>query len=295
MAKRRRHSWPSKRFLKTGPKLRASDLRSCSVQLTDGLSDFLLWQNGGVPDLDTFVFDGPFGKHTIGRVRSFDGINIDGNEGFSDIARTILGYWHDLPRGCVPIGEIDIAGLDFEVCTLVTFLAGERAERVYFFDNPHDVGPLDPDDPKRLTLLAKTLPAFVKSLRCHEEFLFREVFQLKCGREGLLAIETALVRAGVEQFGGNAIASRKAQVNRYAFWPSQGVQVYLAYGTTEISWVPIPSGLPPEPCYLGINVTKWNRAKVLAKLKSTLRSIPEWRGAKSVGKTPAGTAPYWRK
>lgn len=295
MPKLKRHAWPKKKFLKTGPKLTEQDLRVYPAQLTKGLGEFLLWQNGGVPDLDTFVFDHPYGKNTVARVRSFQGISLQPENGTGDIAYTILCHWHDLPRGCVPIGDVDIEGRDFEVCTLLTFLHGKRSGRVYFFDNPHDCGPLDPDDSSRLTLLAKTLPSFVKSLRCHENYLFREVFRLSCSRRDLAELELALVNAGSDEFLGDPIESRKREVERYSGWEDQSTAIFLTSGASDMHWVPLPANAPAESCYLGINVSKWNRTQTLARLKSTLKSVPAWKGAKSIGRMSSDLIPSWRR
>ena len=282
MGKKRRHAWPKQKFLTTGPKLKSSDIRDYDAQLTDGACDLLSWQNGGIPNLDSFVFDYDDAKNTLARVRWFYGINLEASESIADIARTIVHRWHDLPRGCIPIGDVDIEGLDFEICTLVTFLWGDRAEKVYFFDHPHDIGPLDPDDSTRLTLLAKTLPAFVKSLRCYEDYAFREIFQLSCDRDGLSELENALCAGGLEEFHGDEIDSRKPSINRYAFWPDNSTNIYLSQGTKEMYWVPLPDGAEAGKCYLGINLTKWNRTKILSQLKSKLRGVAEWKGAKSL-------------
>lgn len=295
MAKKRKTAWPKERFLKTGPKLRAADIHNYPGHLTDGLCEFLLWQNGGVPNLDSFVFNGPCGKNTVARVRSFYGFDKGNQEDLTDIAQTVLNHWHDLPRGSVPIGDIEIDGEDFDSCTLLTFLWGDRAEKVYFFDNPHDMGPLDPDKPSRLTQLANNLPQFIKSLQCYEDFHFREVFQLSCDRDGLRNLETALVKAGVEEFEGESVGSRSRKVDRYAEWQKQETIVYLSYGSPTIDWVPLPKKQPSDRCYFAVDVTKWNRTTILAKLKTMLRSVPEWKGVKSVGRTPTETTPYWRE
>ena len=244
-AERPRHKWPKIKFHGTGKKLTTAEILAYPMDLTDDLFDFLRWRNGGIPELDSFVMDFEGEPKTVARVQYFNGIQT--GDDLPDLAVTTLNCRDYMPRGAIPIGEVQIAGEDFDGCTLLTFLWGDRANEIYFFDNPHDCGGIDPDDESHLTLLAKSLPQFVKSLKSHEEFLFREVFLLQCDRKSFPAIEAALEKAGTESFHGDDASGRKRSINRYANWERLNTSVYLSSGAKEIYWVPLPKGLRQMP------------------------------------------------
>ena len=137
---KRKSKWTADKFRSTGAKVSAAQLRDYPLELTPEVEDFLRWQNGGIPEKDAFRISYPTGYETVARVREFYGIQSDSGDGVTDLARTVLNHWHGLPRGALPLGDVDIVGCEFDPITLLTFLWGDRAGRVFFFDNPHDVG-----------------------------------------------------------------------------------------------------------------------------------------------------------
>ena len=294
MPAKRRQKWPKIKFLSSGRKLSAADLQSCAMPMTDDLCEFLRRHNGGVPEADTFLMKYEGMANTVARVRQFNGIASGERSDVNDIAETTLQSWHDLPRGSVPIGDIDIDDQDFDGCTLLTFLWGPRADKIYFFDNPHDMDPLDPDDDSRLTLLANSLPQFLKSLGHYDDYCFREIFTLPCGADSFPELEAEIEKAGADEFCGDEIGSRRRSVNRYAVWPKPDTTIYLADNAKDIYSVPLPKAAAGS-CCLAVDVTKWNRTKVLAAVKKALGKLPAWKGAKSAGRSSSSTTPYWRR
>jgi hypothetical protein len=280
--------FPPLKFLATGPKLKARDLRACSVPLTSDLERFLVLRNGGVPTTNAFRFNFRGEKNKLARVRYFNGLNIDTSTFvFEDIAELVDCYAGDMiPVGAIPIGEVEIAGEEFDGCTLLTFGSDcrKKSGRVYFFDNPHDVGDYEPNNESRLTLLASSRPAFMRGLRPYDNFHFRIVYKLQCTPHDLETIEEAFVEAGSPKFVGEPYTKRK--VCRYAVWPKMGTVLYLTAGMKKIATIPLPKEASSRDCHLGINVNDKNHQTVVRLVARILKSLPAWKGALKIGKTP---------
>lgn len=280
--------FPPLKFLVTGPKLKARDLQACSVSLTSDLERFLVLRNGGVPTSNAFRFNFRGKKNTLARVRYFNGLNIDTNTSVFEDISTLVDCWRGrmIPEGAIPVGEVEISGEEFDGCTLLTFGSDcrKKSGRVYFFDNPHDVGDYEPNDESRLTLLASSLPAFMQGLRPYDNFHFRIVYKMQCTPHDLEKIEDAFVEAGSPKFDGEPYEKRK--VFRYAMWPKMGTVLYLTAGMKTIAAIPLPKGASAKDCHLGINVNDKNHQTVVRLVARILKSLPAWKGASKIGKTP---------
>lgn len=286
MAKKKRKSvWPKMNFLRTGPKLRTADLHAYQMHRTEDLDRFLLWRNGGVPQDDSFRMT-YLDEDVVARVEYFNGMDVAGDDSVEDLITTIVNTWHELPRGCVPIGHVEIPGSEFDAPNLITFVYGERMGKIFFYSYPHDLGEQDPDDDEHLTLLANSLPQFVKSLQPHHALKFREVFQLKIDPESIPVLTEALNAAGVEEFWEFRKNSERVEYY-YEDWEEFGCRISIGNRTREIGWVPLPKELERGACCLTVDVTKWGRNKAISQLKKVLKTCPAWKGAKYVGRTPA--------
>ncbi|MFN7890616.1 MAG: hypothetical protein ACK5OC_10030 [Pirellula sp.] len=280
--------FPPLKFLVTGPKLTARDLRVCSVPLTSDLERFLILRNGGVPTSNAFRFNFRGKKNTLARVRYFNGLNIDARTSvFDDIARLVVcSGGHMIPVGGIPIGEVEISGEEFDGCTLLTFGSDcrNKSGRVYFFDNRHDAGDYKPNDGSKLTLLASSLPAFMRGLRPYDNFHFRIVYKMQCAPNDLETIEETFVEAGSPKFVGEPYA--KTKVYRYAVWPKMGTVLYLTAGMKTIATIPLPKEASSKDCHFSINVNDKNHQTVVRLVARILKSLPAWKGALEIGTTP---------
>ena len=283
MAKPRRTSWPDDPFLKTGPKLTAQALREYPVPLIEPVEDFLRWRNGGVPVRDSFkmVYDD---RRVVARVTDFYGVNPSAEGDITDLNRVILHEWHDLPRGTLPLGEVQIEGEEFEGSQLLTFLWGERAGKVVFFDTPHDCRPLDPQDEDRLVPLTNTLLQFIKGLKDHETLRYRQFFRLT-GDGRTEDLEAALVAAGTEEWRTYDSEFNDGPPSRYAGWWERDSKVYHFVGGAELHHVPLPDGTPPDTRCLAVDLNRWDRAEIVKRLKAALDGAGGWGLGKPVGRT----------
>ena len=285
MAKPRRTSWPDDPFLKTGPELTAEALREYPVPLIEPVEDFLTWRNGGVPVRDSFemVYDD---RRVVARVRQFYRVDPEGGVHTGDLNGVILHQWHRLPRGALPLGQVEIEGEQFEDSQLLTFLWGEREGRVFFFDTPHDCGELDPDDESRLTLLTNTLLQFVKGLKEYGTLRYRQVFRLT-GDGTADDLEAALVAAGTEEWRTYDSDFNDGPPSRYAGWWERNSMIYHFVGGAELHHVPLPDGTPPDARCLAVDVNRWDRAEIVESLKAALATAGGFKLGKALGRSPA--------
>jgi hypothetical protein len=289
---KQKRNWYLHRYLKTGPRLTAKDLRNFSGHLTDSVAELLLHRNGGVPDDDTFRLDYEVTGTKTARVRTFFGLGC-GEGTIANIDDIILRSWHDLPRGALPIGEIDVEGWDFDGLTLITFVQGELVNKICFFDNPHDCGPLDPDDPGRITVLAPSLASFMNRLKPNQAFQFREVFRLDDGADSIRRLSDAItatfdvdMERSNTRFDGGHVPS--------FYWPKHESSISFCYKNENKFWDPLPNDECDTDGHLLIAVTKERASAALRELKAKLKELEDWKKTKYVGRLDYSSRPYWR-
>lgn len=164
--KRRQPAWKSVQFKRKRKPASETVLGSYPVDLTDGLYDFLSWQNGGVPVKPCFRMDCPEVGETVGIVEQLYGVGTRDE----DIAEAILRYRDDLPRWSVPIGRAD------DESFLLTFAYGDRLGEVWYRIWLHD-GDMESherDDLSEDCFVAKSLDTFFAGLMTEEEAGFEE-------------------------------------------------------------------------------------------------------------------------
>jgi hypothetical protein len=249
--------------------------------------EFLRKQDGGTPLLDAFRLT-YHGKKTVGRVRRF--------YGRAEICSSTLSTWDFLPRGALPIGDIDIDGYEFDTPTLLTFRWGPYFNKILLFDNPHDVGPLDPDDPARLIRLANSLPVFLDSLKNHSDLFYRTIFSLAGNPEELLPLMEALQDAGAEEFEDSYFNPRKTCTSWSSLWEEFNAQITVAHDVKSIDDVALPpAAIGKGRCVLAVDAASWEHPAVKRAIKNSLKHVRAFKGAKLAGQTAAGSEPYWRK
>jgi len=260
--------------------------------LTDSVAELLLRRNGGVPDDDTFRLDYKATGTKTTRVREFFGIGCDDGS-IVNIDDVILQRWHDLPRGSLPIGEIDLEGWDFDGLTLITFIQGDLVNKVCFFDNPHDCGPMDPDDPGRVTVLAPTLASFMKGLKPNQAFHYREVFRLHAGADSIQSLSQAIpARLDIDMAASSSRFDR--DYIPYFYWPKYEANISFCFRNENKFWDPLPDGENDKDGHLLIGLSKELAAGALKELRGKLKVAEGWKHAKYAGRVDYSPRPYWR-
>ncbi len=289
MAKNKRPKWPALKFLPESNQPPFEFNLHC-LGFGQELDYFWFLQkwDGGIPLKDAFPVHYQ-GRRMVGRVRSFYSTR--------EVATTILSSWDLLPRGAVPIGDIDIEGWEFDRPTLLTFCRGEKTfNKLFFYDNPHDCGPIDPDDPTNLIPLANSLSVFLNSLNGYNELYYRTFFALRSSPEELSTIMEAIEASGGEEFSEAYFTPGKECNTWFSTWEEQNAQITVAHSVKKISEVPVPTEVTGKSqCLLAIDAPHWDQTAAQRAVKQALKSVPAFKGAKKVGQTAAEIEPYWRK
>ena len=219
-AKTSARAWPDVTFGDGGPPLTAADLEALPVALTPGHREFLLRQNGGVPEPAEFVY--PFeGPETVAGVDSFYAVGTEpgGYPVGELIADGFLRFRNHLPRWAVPLGRVD------EDSFLVTFEGGPlgptynrfgepTATAVWYFIHQHDWhqdGPHVEID-GAVAKLADSIPEFLGMLRPGVSFHAVTSYPVPDGTSNLA------VRQALEAVGVNWVSGRRGQAWRFGQW-----------------------------------------------------------------------------
>lgn len=286
MAERKRPKWPSTKFLRR----RQTENDDQQPYLGFGWEldyfEFLQKRDGGLPQLDAFPIHYE-GRKRAARVRSF--------YGRQDLCNSVVVHWDSLPRGCLPIGDVEIDGDDFDSPTLLTFRWGEHFNKIFFWDNPHDIGPLDPEDPSRLIRVANSLPNFLRSLKNYDDLYYRTFMELNTTPLELPTIMEALRDCGVEEFYDADYTKGKNCTTWSATWEEYYAQISVGHSVKKLGDVTVASSVAKASrCFLAIDACHWDQASALRAVKKALKNVPAFKGAKKAGQTAAQREPYWR-
>ena len=250
---------------------------------------FLQRWNGGVPTPNCFKTKTFNDEFTVAAVKRFYGVH---NEKASphDLRQVVYQTWNDLPRGSIPIAEIEIEDTEWDLCILLTFTWTERINKIYMLANPHDCGPFDPDDLSELILVANSLPTFLNSLKPREYFCYRSWYELPVPASELQPVANLLMSNGVEDLWGHltSVPERHCSLGRH---PTDNYSVWLARPNTSIRDIGPPKKINSEHSILAIDTYRWVQADAEKSIKTALKSLGLGRKLKKIGESGLAKKP----
>ncbi|MFO0943209.1 MAG: hypothetical protein U0930_20940 [Pirellulales bacterium] len=262
-------SWPKIAMSNCGKKLSTKELQA--VDPCRGLDyfEFLKRWNGGTPKDNWFKVLDVFGKPTLAEVKTFFGVNEDLDS--NDLRSAVYWNWDYLPRGTLPIAEVEIDGDEYDQSLLVTFRWGPNYNQVFLLANPHECGPEDPEL-SELQKVSSSLPKFLESLRPREYWLYRAWYKLQVPVDQLKVVAVEFLKNGIvdsyEQFA--TIQDRSAGI---AYYPKIGCGIWLAHSNAQIRNVPAPVRVPSDSCILAIDANRWIHPNAEKFVKTILKSL----------------------
>lgn len=225
-------SWPKIKFSGCGKKPSSELVRRVDPFRGMEYFDFLQNWNGGTPTDGSFKVLGVDGNPTLAAVKYFFGVTDDC--GPSDIRSAVYRYWDYLPRGALPIAEVEIEDDEYDQCLLITFRWGERYNQVFLLANPHECAG-DPDDVRDLKKLASSLPPFLSNLQSWQYYNYRAWYQLPVPVDQLKSVADKLLEFGcVDHYQHfEDIQDRKCSL---AYHAEIGFGIWLAH-PKEKMWI----------------------------------------------------------
>ncbi|MEM1228722.1 MAG: hypothetical protein AAGJ40_23805 [Planctomycetota bacterium] len=150
--------WPKMRFSESGPKLKIQDISSLPFYVSDQHAAFLLWRNGGVPEMKWYA-----AKQFAFEIDFFYGIGSD-----YDLQEYLLVFRNDLPRFAVPIAVV--SNYLGDPSLLLTFphdyrnLGHGRDTKVWFYTWGHEEVASE-DQLRSLELVAPSIKGLISRLK----------------------------------------------------------------------------------------------------------------------------------
>ncbi len=274
-------AWPKIRFREKGRPKPSGGVGYPGFGWELHFYDFLQRWNGGVPLLDSFKVKNCHDQYTVARVKYFFGISDRDDE--RDLRNVVYYSWNDLPRGAIPIAQIDIEEDEWDRCLLLTFGWGDNYNKIYLLAHLHDCGPYDPDDLSELQYVARSLPEFMKKLESHDALYFRTWFQLPVPFAEIRPVADAILNTGLEDWGGFSELESDECVQAYSEDPKY--TLWCAKPGVTLDGIAAPKKMPKDSCAFAIDAFQWNHTAALRHVKSALKPLKLDRKLKKVGVT----------
>lgn len=278
----RMSSWPKIDFSNSGNKISAEVLRVLDPVRSTQYFEFLQKWNGGTPVGNCFKVLDAKGNVTLGEVTRFFGVNDGCSE--SDVRIAVYQFWDNLPRGALPIAEVNIGEEEWDFRLLITFRWGQLHNQLFLLPHPHAGGTGNPDNLKNLRKVADSLPEFLKSLAARGHLHFRAWYKLPVMVDELPQLAAKMIKSGMldplQQFA--TISTRKSGM---AYHPKIGCGVWLAHASEPIDGTVAPKSVPAGQPILAIDAYRWDHPAAEQHVKRVLKSSKIEKLTK-IGETP---------
>lgn len=282
----RRLSWPKIVFSNSGNKISAEVLRVLDPVRSTEYFEFLQKWNGGTPVGNCFKTHDARGNVTLGEVTRFFGVTDGCSE--SDLRIALYQFWDNLPRGALPIAEVNIGEDESDFRLLITFRWGQFHNQLFLLTHPHAGGTGKPDNLKSLQKVADSLPEFLSGLDAREHLHFRAWYKLPVMEHDLPQLATKMIKSGmVDPF--QQFATISARKKGLAYHPKIGCGVWLAHGSEPIDDTVAPKSVPSGHSVLAIDAYRWDHAAAEQHVKRVLKSAKIEKLTK-IGETPIARA-----
>lgn len=274
--------WPKMAFSNSGNKISTELLRVLDPVRSTHYFEFLQKWNGGKPVGNCFKALDAKGNVTLGEVTRFFGVTDGCSE--SDVRIAVYQFWDSLPRGALPIAEVNIGEEEWDFRLLITFRWGQLHNQLFLLKHPHAGGTSNPDNLKSLQKVADSLPEFLESLAARGHLHFRAWYTLPVMIDELPTLATKMIKSGMvdplQQFA--TISARKSGM---AYHPKIGCGVWLAHAGEPIGDTVAPKSVPSGHSILAIDAYRWDHTAAEQHVKRVLKSAKIEKLTK-IGETP---------